>query len=419
MKKLYPREMYLQKIRGFYDEDEIIKVITGVRRSGKSSLLEMIVLELKAKSVPNENIIMLHLDKRPYIGVRTTQALEKVIDEKCEGINGLKYLFIDEIQNVKGFEELINAYREEGEYSIFITGSNSYLLSGELVTKLTGRYIEYEISTLTFDEYLGMKRFFGKEIASDPEDEFDKYMLEGGFPYAVRLDSFADKRSYTQSVITEIFEKDIRKNKKIKNRMLFETIQRYIINNFGVTMSIKGLCEYLSNTTKTAVRKETVYNYLSILENAKIVSKCTRFDMKSRKSLRGEEKYYLSDLSFYFATNTDNRIEYGPVLENIIYNYARSRGYSVSVGKIGKLEVDFILRDANMDYSYVQVARYIDNGNIDENGVNLTEEREYRPLEMIRDSFPKYVMTLDRLLQKRSGIHHKNIIAFIEKGETF
>ena len=419
MKKLYPREMYLQKIRGFYDEDEIIKVITGVRRSGKSSLLEMIILELRARPVPDENIIMLHLDKRPYIGVRTIQALEKVIDEKCEGVNGLKYLFIDEVQNVKGFEELINAYREEGDYSIFITGSNSYLLSGDLVTKLTGRYIEYEISTLTFDEYLGMKKYFGKEIAPNPEDEFDKYMLEGGFPYAVRLDSFADKRAYTQSVITEIFEKDIRKNKKIKNRMLFETIQRYIINNFGATMSIKGLCEYLSNTTKTTVRKETVYNYLSILENAKIVSKCTRFDMKSRKSLRGEEKYYLSDLSFYFATNTDNRIEYGPVLENIIYNYARSRGYSVSVGKIGKLEVDFILRDANMDYSYVQVARYIDNGNIDENGVNLTEEREYRPLEMIRDSFPKYVMTLDRLLQKRSGIHHKNIIAFIEKGEKF
>ncbi len=167
------------------------------------------------------------------------------------------------------------------------------------------------------------------------------------------------------------------------------------------------------------VRKETVYNYLSILENAKIVSKCSRFDMKSRKSLRGEEKYYLSDLSFYFANNTDNRIEYGPVLENIIYNYAKSRGYAISVGRIGKLEVDFILRDMNMDYSYVQVARYIDNGNIDENGKNLTEEREYRPLEQIRDSFPKYVMTLDHLLQKRSGIFHKNIISFIEKGELF
>ena len=184
-------------------------------------------------------------------------------------------------------------------------------------------------------------------------------------------------------------------------------------------MSIKGLCDYLENTTKIKIRKETVYSYLSILENAKIISKCARFDLKSKKSLRGEEKYYLSDLSFFFANNTDNRIEYGPMLENIVYNYAKSRGYSVSIGKIGKLEVDFILRDGKQDYSYVQVARYIDNGNVDESGKNLTEEREYRPLEQIRDSYPKYVMTLDRLLQRRNGIHHVNIIAFIENGYLF
>ncbi|MBR4183640.1 MAG: ATP-binding protein [Lachnospiraceae bacterium] len=419
MKKLYKREIYLKKIRGFYDETEIIKVITGVRRCGKSSLLEMIIYELRERNIEADNIIVIHLDKRPFKNIKTPEALEKVIDERAKGVKGLKYLFIDEIQNVKGFEETVNAYREEDDYSIFLTGSNSYLLSGELATKLTGRYIEFEITTLSFDEYLGLKKLLGKEISINPEDEFDKYMLEGGFPYAVSLDLFADKRLYVKSVISEIYEKDIKKNKRIKNRMLFETIQTYIINNFGATMSIKGLCEYLENTTKTTVRKETVYNYLSILENAKIVSKCTRFDMKSRKSLKGEEKYYLSDLSFYFANNTDNRIEYGPVLENIIYNYAKSRGYEISVGRIGKLEVDFILRDMDMNYSYVQVARYIDNDNIDENGKNLTEEREYRPLEQARDGYPKYVMTLDRLLQKRSGVHHKNIITFIRNGEMF
>ncbi|MBR4515335.1 MAG: ATP-binding protein [Lachnospiraceae bacterium] len=419
MKKLYKREMYLNKIRGFYDESEIIKVITGVRRCGKSSLLEIIIEEIREKGVRDDNIIVIHLDKRPFKSVKTPEDLEKVIDKYARDVEGLKYLFVDEIQNVRGFEETINAYREEGDYSIFLTGSNSYLLSGELATKLTGRYIEFELTTLSFDEYLGLKELLGKEISVNPEDEFDKYMLEGGFPYAVGLDSFADKRLYTKSVISEIYEKDIKRNKRIKNKMLFETIQTYIINNFGATMSIKGLCEYLENTTKSTVRKETVYNYLSILENAKIVSKCTRFDMKSRKSLKGEEKYYLSDLSFYFANNTDNRIEYGPVLENIIYNYAKGRGYEISVGRIGKLEVDFILRDMDMNYSYVQVARYIDNGNIDENGKNLTEEREYRPLEQARDGYPKYVMTLDRLLQKRSGIHHKNIITFIRNGEMF
>ena len=419
MGSLYPREKYLKKIRGFYDEGEIIKVITGVRRCGKSSLMEMVMSELKDKGIPDNNIIALHLDKKPYKSIKTTMELEKIIDELSKDAKGLRYLFIDEIQNIKDFEEIINAYREEGNYSIFITGSNSYFLSGELATKLTGRYIEFEMSTLSFDEYIGMKKYYGKDVSANPEDEFDKYILEGGFPYTVRLDSFADKRLYSKSVIDEIFEKDIRKNKRIKNKMMFEMIQRYIINNFGAAMSIKGLCEYLAKTVKSSVRKETVYNYLAILENAKIVSKCTRFDMKSKRSLNGEEKYYLSDLSFYFANNTDNRIEYGPVLENIIYNYAKSSGYAISVGRIGKLEVDFILRDMNMDYSYVQVARYIDNGNVDENGKNLTEEREYRPLEQIKDSYPKYVMTLDRLLQKRSGIRHKNIISFIEKGEMF
>jgi hypothetical protein len=419
MKLLYKREYYLEKIRGFYSDDEIIKVISGVRRCGKSSLMEMICEELIEKGIAESNIIYIHLDRRPYQAVKTAEELEKIIDEKCENIKGLKYLFIDEIQNVKGFEEVINAYREEGEYSIFITGSNSYLLSGELVTKLTGRYIEFEMSTLSFNEYIGMKQLYGVECDANIEIEFNKYILEGGFPHAVKLKSFADKHKYVKSIIDEIFEKDIRKNKTIKQKALFQLIQTYIINNFGATMSIKKLCEYLTNTTKTPVRKETVYRYLSILENAKIISKCSRFDLKSKKSLNGEEKYYLADLSFYFCNNTDNRIEYGPVLENIVYNYVKSRGYEVSIGRIGKLEVDFILRDMNMDYAYVQVARYIDNGNVDENGVNLTEEREYRPLEQIRDSYPKYVLTLDHLLQKRSGIKHENLITLMQQEKLF
>ncbi len=158
MGRLYPREKYLKKIRGFYDEGEIIKVITGVRRCGKSSLMEMVMSELKDKGIPDNNIIALHLDKKPYKSIKTTVELEKIIDELSKDAKGLRYLFIDEIQNIKDFEEIINAYREEGNYSIFITGSNSYLLSGELATKLTGRYIEFEMSTLSFDEYRGMKK---------------------------------------------------------------------------------------------------------------------------------------------------------------------------------------------------------------------------------------------------------------------
>lgn len=419
MKKLYKREFYLQKIRGFYSDDELIKVITGVRRCGKSSLMEMISEELRERGIAKDNIIFINLDKKPYKSIKTPEELEALIDRFCENVSGMKYLFIDEIQNVKNFEETINAYREEGDFSIFLTGSNSYLLSGELATKLTGRYIEFEMSTLSFNEYIGMKKYFEKECNPSMEIEFDNYIVEGGFPHSIKLDSFADKRLYVKSVIDEILKKDISQNKKIKNKALFQQIQTYVINNFGATMSIKGLCEYLTRTSKSTVRKETVYRYLSILENAKIISKCKRFDLKSKKSLNGEEKYYLADLSFYFCNNTDNRIEYGPVLENIVYNYARSHGYEVSIGKIGKLEVDFILRNMNMDYCYIQVARYIDNGNVDENGVNLTEEREYRPLEKIKDYYPKYVLTLDRLLQKRNGIKHENLIKLMSEERVF
>lgn len=419
MKQLYKREFYLNKMRGFYDDDEIIKVITGVRRCGKSSLMEIICDELRDRGVNESNIIYIHLDKRPYKSLKHADELERLIDDRCSCISGMKYLFIDEVQNISSFEEVINAFREEGDYSIFITGSNSYLLSGDLATKLTGRYIEFEVSTLSFNEYVGMKRFYGMEISDNIEDEFDRYILEGGFPHAVKLQQFSDKRIYVKSVIDEIYKKDIAKNKVIRNKELFERIKTFIINNFGSTMSISHLGQYLAKTTGTPVRKETIYRYISILEDTKIISKCRRFDQKSKRSLNGDEKYYLTDLSFYFCNNTDNRIEYGPVLENIVYNYARSLGYDISVGRIGKLEIDFIMRDISGDYSYIQVARYLDNGNVDENGVNLTEEREYRPLESIRDSYSKYVLTMDRLLQKRNGIKHENLIRFISREAHF
>ena len=418
MKKLYYREKYLEKLRGFYDDVDMIKVITGVRRCGKSSLMEMVCAEIIEKGADPGNIIYIHLDRRPYKMVKTTDRLEEIIDEKSEGIGGIKYLFIDEIQNVKNFEETVNAYREEGEYSIFLTGSNSYLLSGELTTKLTGRYIEYEMKTLTFDEYIGMKKFLGKPVDADREREFIQYITEGGFPLAVKYDSYEDKMTYVDSVIQEIYDKDIKKNNKIRKKGLFQKVQTYIINNFGATTSVNSICDYLSNRGES-VSKVTIYNYLAILENAKIISKCERFDMKSKRSLNGEEKYYLSDLSFYFSHNTDGRINYGPVLENIVYNYARSKGYKISIGKIGKLEVDFILRKRMDDYSYVQVARTIDNDNYAEDGKNITEEREYRPLESIADGYPKYLITMDKLLQKRSGIKHLNIEDMMLNDEEF
>lgn len=407
---LYPRDNYLKKIRGFYHDTEIIKVITGVRRCGKSCLMQTIADELKSSGIVDRNIIYIDLDKRGFRAVKQASQLEKLIDNLSD-VPGMKYLFIDEIQNVSGFEEVLNGYRSEGDYSIFITGSNSYLLSGELVTKLTGRYLEFEMYPLTFEEYLGMKKFLGYEISTDITQEFDLYIQEGGFPKTMQYQTREYKRSYVQGIISEIFEKDIRRRVKVKNVAVFHQIQTYIINNFGATTSLSNI---ISDLRKNGcnIKRETLNRYIQILLDAKILCKCERFDLKSRKSLAGEHKYYLADLSFYFATNTDNRINYGPVLENVVYIYARAKGYAVSVGRIGKLECDFILRDVSAAYSYVQVAMTIMNS-------IETENREYEPLEKIRDNYPKYLVTRNDMIQQRNGIKHINIGSFMKEGELF
>lgn len=404
---LFKREKYLKKIRPFYHDDDIIKVITGVRRCGKSSLMETIAEELKDSGVPEENIIYLDLDKRENRKIKSADDLEKLIESNIKS-DKLNYIFIDEVQNVAGFEEVINGFRCDGGFSIFITGSNSYLLSGELVTKLTGRYLEFELFTLSFDEYQQIKAFYGKEIDPNGLVELNSYILEGGFPRAVLIDDLQAKRTYVTGVVNEIFEKDIKRRVKIKDKAAFETVKSFVINNFGSTTSIKSLTEALQKNG-VKITRATVSKYISTLVDAKILYECDRFDMKSRKSLAGEKKYYLADLGFYFAQNTDNRINFGPVLENIVYIYSRSLDYSVSVGRIGKLECDFILRDTKKDYSYVQVAYTILQS-------EDTENREYRPLEAINDNYSKYVATTDYILQNRSGIKHLNLIEFM-RGE--
>lgn len=407
---LYFRENYLKKIRGFYGADDLIKVITGVRRCGKSSLMQMIAEELRQSGIDESQIIYLDLDSDEYVDIETTAQLRKLIESKSVA-NGMKYLFIDEVQNVDGFEKLLNGYRTKGNYSIFITGSNSYLLSGELVTKLTGRYVEFEMFPLSFEEYEGMKKFLGKSINPNPSAELTDYILEGGFPRAMFFDNVADKRKYVQSIVSEIFEKDIRKRVKIRNKESFETVRKYIVNNFGATTSLNSICLALRKEG-TPINKETVGRYIKALVDAKILYECPRFDMKSKRSLSGEKKYYLADLSFYYAENTDNTINYGPVLENIVFVYAKSLDYSVSVGRFGKFECDFIVRAPDMHYAYIQVCYTIAQS-------KETEEREYRPLESIQDNYPRYLVTTDYLLQRRSGIQHVNLVDFVSGGEKF
>ena len=404
MKKIYKREEYLKKIRGFYD-DTMIKVITGIRRCGKSYFLKSIIEELITRGVKEKDIINIELDKKEYKNITKPKELEELIDKMVTD-DDFKYLFIDEVENVKDFEKVINAYREEDRFSIFLTGSNSYLLSGELATKLTGRYIEIEMMPLNFYEYVDMKRFLEKEVNPNIYLEFEEFIRDGGFPGSLYYSTHEDKLLYTQNIINQIFQKDIKRYSKIKDKALFEVVQKFVINNFGAIISINSIFEYVSGNLKIAVDRRTIKKYIEILENAKIIYPCDLFDIKSKKVLEGEKKYYLADLSIYYTINTDNRINYGPVLENVLFSYLKSKDYSLSVGRIGALECDFIARYGIDNYYYIQVSKNIDD--------EKTKEREYKPFYEIKEMYPRYLFVSDLILQKNiDGINNINIVDFI------
>ena len=404
--KIYPREKYLSKIRPFYDSD-LVKVITGIRRSGKTSILKAIISELESRNL-SERIIYLPLDKRGYKNIVSPKQLENKIEEQIYD-SGMYYLIIDEVQNVKGFEKVVLQYEEEG-YSIFLTGSNSYLLSDEISTKLTGRYLTFETYPLDFYEYLEMKKFFNKSIKENIFDEFNSYIIEGGFPKALEFDDFNAKQLYTSELITEIFNKDVKTRNRISNKALFERVQSYIINNYTSSFSLKNFYDSL---IKAGVKTKltTIKNYIEILKKAKIIYECNRFDLKSKKSLLREQKYYLADLSLYFSTSVDNSLNYGPSLENLVYLYLVSNGYQVSIGKIGNFECDFIVRKENGEYAYIQVT-YMMTGN------QKIKEREYRPFRKIKDGYPRYIISLDIFKDQQEGVHHINAIDLFLGKET-
>ena len=401
---VYPREKYLKKIRPFYDSD-IIKVITGIRRCGKSFILKAIMNELIDRGIPKTQIIYIPLDRRGYKNIKTSEELETKI-ESMLGDDENYYLFIDEVQNVFGFESVIHAYAEEG-YSIFLTGSNSYLLSDEISTKLTGRYLNFETFTLDFSEYLEMKRFFKKKIDQDIYVEFEEYILNGGFPKTIEFDDIQARQTYTRGIISEIFEKDVKTRKRISNVPVYERVQSFLLNNYSAPFSLSSLLECLEKEGYKT-KATTVRGYIEDLKKAKIIYECNRFDLKSKKSLRREQKYYLSDLAIYFTMNTDNRLSYGPSLENMVYLYLASQDYQISIGKIGKLECDFITRNTSGDYAYIQVTYTMQGEDI--KATERIKEREYRPFRKIRDGYPRYIVSLDRFRDQQEGVHHINAI---------
>ena len=403
-KKIYPREKYIGRIRPFFDSD-IIKIITGIRRCGKSCILKAIINELIEKGTEEQEIIYVPLDKRGYKSIKTPEQLEEKIESMILK-EGFHYLFIDEVQNVVGFENVVQAYAEEG-FSVFLTGSNSYLLSDEISTKLTGRYLNFETFTLDFSEYLQMKNFFQLSIHENIREEFNEFVLNGGFPKALEFPDVDSRQVYTRGIIEEIFEKDVKKRKRISNIPVFERVQSFLLNNYSSTFSFSNLTEYLRKEG-ISFKDATVRGYIEDLKKAKIVYECNRFDLKSKRSIKREQKYYLADLAIYFAMNTDNTINFGPSLENIVYHYLVSHGYQVSVGRIGKLECDFIVRDKKQKYAYIQVTYTLQAGDLE--STQKLKEREYRPFRFIKDSYPRYIISLDDFRDQQEGVNHINAI---------
>ena len=403
-KKIYPREKYIGRIRPFFDSD-IIKIITGIRRCGKSCILKAIINELIEKGTEEQEIIYVPLDKRGYKSIKTPEQLEEKIESMILK-EGFHYLFIDEVQNVVGFENVVQAYAEEG-FSVFLTGSNSYLLSDEISTKLTGRYLNFETFTLDFSEYLQMKNFFQLSIHENIREEFNEFVLNGGFPKALEFPDVDSRQVYTRGIIEEIFEKDVKKRKRISNIPVFERVQSFLLNNYSSTFSFSNLTEYLRKEG-ISFKDATVRGYIEDLKKAKIVYECNRFDLKSKRSIKREQKYYLADLAIYFAMNTDNTINFGPSLENIVYHYLISHGYQVSVGRIGKLECDFIVRDKKQKYAYIQVTYTLQAGDLE--STQKLKEREYRPFRFIKDSYPRYIISLDDFRDQQEGVNHINAI---------
>lgn len=401
---VYPREKYLTKIRPFFDSD-IIKVITGIRRCGKSFILKGIMNELYAKGVSESTIIYIPLDKRGFKNIKTPEQLEEKIESMIDG-EGFHYIFIDEVQNVHGFESVVQAYAEEG-YSVFLTGSNSYLLSDEISTKLTGRYLNFEVYTLDFSEYLDMKKYFNVSINQNIDSEFNEYVLNGGFPKTLEFSDISTRQVYTRAIIGEIFEKDVKTRKRISNIAVFERVQAFLLNNYSAPFSITNLLDCLKKEG-FATKASTVRGYIEDLKKAKIVYECNRFDLKSKRAIKREQKYYLADMAIYFSTNTDNRFSFGPSLENMVYLYLVSHDYQVSIGRIGNLECDFIVRNNEQNYAYIQVTYTLQGESLE--ATDRIKEREYRPFRAIKDGYPRYIISLDKFRDQQEGVHHINAI---------
>lgn len=396
------RENYLKKIRPFYNQD-LIKVITGIRRCGKSVILKQIINEIIESGVKDKNIIYINFELSEYSDIKTSKDLEMYIKDKISNKDKY-YLFFDEIQYVKEWERTVNSYKAKyGDgISIFVTGSNSDLLSGELATLLSGRYVSFKIKPFSFMEVCKYKNYELDKYKL--EEAFNDYVKWGGLPQRFALNDESEIRTYLTDVYNSIVVKDIIKRFNITDLDLFNRIAEYIVTTPSQTFSAESLVKYFEINDDRGVGKTTLYNYLEYMCKAHLIEKTDRYDVRGKRILSGKYKYYLTDLGLGQTLNVSKREQMGAYLENVVYNELIFRGYDVKVGSFDSGEIDFIaLKDGNKEY--YQVCYYLSDDRI--------ISREFDVYDNIRDNYPKYVLTMDKFDFSQNGVIHKNIIDWL------
>ncbi len=395
------REMYMNRIRPFIGT-ELIKVMTGIRRCGKSVMLELIKEELMESGVSPEQFISINFEDLNYAYLQTAKALHDEITRQATAINGKVYLFFDEIQEVKDWEKCINSLRVSFDCDIYITGSNAKLLSGELSTYLGGRYVEFIIYPFSFAEFL---QLYQPIAPDDPVQKcFQKYLLSGGMPYLANIRyEEAPSRLYLHDLFNSVQFKDIVKRNKIRDVDLLERIITYVIANVGTTFSATSLAKFLKNE-KRAVAPETILNYIKYCCDAYLFYQVKREDLQGKQILASNEKYYIADHGIREAVFGGNMRDINLILENIVYLELLRRDYKVTVGRIGDKEIDFVC-DKRGEKLYVQVAYLLAS--------EETVRREFGVYDNVRDNYPKYVVSLDEFDMSRNGIKHRNIRDFL------
>ena len=399
------RKIYFEKIKPFIDKD-IIKVLTGIRRSGKSVMLKLIMKELKKNDVDENQFIYINFENLRNKHLCYADTLNEYILEKAENVEEKCYLFLDEIQEVKEWEKCINSLRtEDKQFDIYITGSNAKLLSGELATYLAGRYVEVEIYPFSFKEFCSIYQNINKNISK--EEMFEKYVKLGGMPFLHNLNyEVESSMQYLKDIYSSIILKDITQRNNIRNTELLERIINYIVMNIGNTFSANSISKYFkSENRKVAV--DTVLNYIKACENAFLIHKVPRYEIQGKEVLNVSEKYYIADHGIREGILETNERDINQIFENIVYMELLRKGYNIKIGKLNNLEIDFVCTKTNNEKIYIQVAYLLASED--------TIKREFLPFEKINDNYPKYVISMDRFDMSRNGIKHLNIINFLLK----